>query len=179
MMIEMNTNAARRGHKETAMNKSLIAIASATIALATCATSSAEAGFFHHHGGFLGHVLLHSFHHCHRPQYIVRTPVERVYVSRPARQVVVTQDEAPAQQQQATAHNENSSIAVASADVAENEATDSVEKIIVKTDKTAKATAKPAKVAEADVETGSTTPKRLDCKQFFPAVGMTLSVPCE
>jgi hypothetical protein len=176
----MNTNAARRGHKETAMNKSLIAIASATIALATCATSSAEAGFFHHHGGgFLGHVLLHSFHHCHRPQYIVRTPVERVYVSRPARQVVVTQDETPAQQQQATAHNENSSIAVASADVAENEATDSVEKIIVKTDKTAKATAKPAKVAEADVETGSTTPKRLDCKQFFPAVGMTLSVPCE
>jgi hypothetical protein len=175
----MNTSAARRGHKEKAMNKSLIAIASATIALATFATSSAEAGFFHHGGGFLGHVLSHSFHHCHRPEYIVRTPVERVYVSRPARQVVVTQDEAPALQQQATAHNENSSIAVASADVAENEATDSVEKIIVKTDKTAKATAKPAKVAEADVETGSTTPKRLDCKQFFPAVGMTLSVPCE
>jgi hypothetical protein len=176
----MNTNAARRGHKETAMNKSLIAIASATIALATFAISSAEAGFFGHHhgGGFLGHVLLHSFHHCHRPQYVVRTPVERVYVSRPARQVVVTQDEAPAQQQ-ANAHNENSSIAVASADVAENEATDSVEKIIVKTDKTAKATAEPAKVAEADVETGSTTRKRLDCKQFFPAVGMTLSVPCE
>jgi hypothetical protein len=177
----MNTNAARRGPKEKAMNKSLIAIASATIALANFATSSAEAGFFGHHhgGGFLGHVLLHSFRHCHRPEYIVRTPVERVYVSRPARQVVVTQDEAPAQQQQATAHNENSSIAVASADVAENEATDSVEKIIVKTDKTAKATAKPAKVAEADVETGSTAPKRLDCKQFFPAVGMTLSVPCE
>ena len=77
------------------MNKSLIAIASATFALATFASSSAEAGFGFHfggHHGLIGAVLSHGFHHCHRPEYIVRTPVERVYVSRPARQLAVTND---------------------------------------------------------------------------------------
>jgi len=161
------------------MNKSLIAIASATFALATFANSSAEAGFhFGGHHGLIGAVLSHSFHHCHRPEYIVRTPVERVYVSRPARQVAVTNDEEPATKV-AAVHNENSTIAVASADVTNNEPTDSVEKIIVTSDKTAAADAKPAKVAEATVETGSQTGKRLDCKKFFPSVGMTVTVPCE
>ena len=79
----------------------------------------------------------------------------------------------------AAAHNENSSIAVASADVADSQATDSVEKIIVKTDKTADAATQPAKVAEAAVDSGSQPPKKLDCKKFFPSVGLTLTVPCE
>lgn len=38
----------------------------------------------------------------------------------------------------------------------------------------------PAPVkATATVETASQATKSLDCKKFFPSVGMTLSVPCE
>ncbi len=162
------------------MNKSLAAIASATVALAAFASSSAEAGFYGHHhgGGFLGHVLSHSFRHCHRPEYVVRVPVEQVYITRP-REVVVAEQEAP-EQQVVVVHNENSAIAVASADVADIEPTDSVEKIIVKKDKTAVAASKPAKVAEAAVDVAKPQPsKRIDCKKFFPSVGMTLTVPCE
>jgi hypothetical protein len=161
------------------MNKSVIAIASATFALAAFDSSAAQAGFGIHFG-FGHHVFLGGgfHHHCHHPAYIVRRPVEpRVYATRKARPISVAETEPVTTV--ATAHNENSSIAVASADVANNEATDSIEKIIVKTDKTADAAAKPAKVAEAAVETGSTTAKRLDCKKFFPSVGMTLTVPCE
>lgn len=162
------------------MNKSLIAIASATVAFVTFASPSAEAGFFGHHhgGGFLGHVLHHSFRHHHRPEYIVRVPVERVYVTRP-RQVVVVEEEAP-EPQVVVVHNENSAIAVASADVADSEPTDSVEKIIVKQDKTAVAAPKPDKVAAASVDVAKPQPsKKIDCKKFFPSVGMTLTVPCE
>lgn len=37
----------------------------------------------------------------------------------------------------------------------------------------------PAPVKAKTVETASQAPKSLDCKKFFPSVGMTLSVPCE
>lgn len=38
----------------------------------------------------------------------------------------------------------------------------------------------PVKAAAKPVETASQqTPKSIDCKKFFPSVGMTLSVPCE
>jgi hypothetical protein len=177
----MNTNAASRGHKEKAMNKSLIAIASATVALAAFASSSAEAGFGIHFGGHHGFFGggFHGFHrHCRRPEYVIRQVQPRVYVTRQARPVVVTEDE-PAKEV-VVAHNENSTIAMASADVADNATTDSVEKIIVKTDKTAVAAPKPDKVAEAVVEAAKPQPsKRLDCKKFFPSVGLTLTVPCE
>jgi hypothetical protein len=157
------------------MNKSLIAIASATVALAAFASSSAEAGFGIHFsfggGGF------HGFHHHWHPEYIVRTPVQpRVYVARKAKPVSVAKEDPVTV---AAVHNENSSIAVASADIAEGQTTDSVEKIIVKKDKTAQASQKPATVAEAAADSETQTGKRLDCKKFFPSVGLTLTVPCE
>jgi hypothetical protein len=162
-----------RGQKEKAMNKSLIAIASATVALATFASSSAEAGFGIHFG--FGGGGFHGFHH--HPEYIVRTPVQpRVYVARKAKPVSVAKEDPVTV---AAVHNENSSIAVASADIAADQTTDSVEKIIVKKDKTAQVSQKPATVAEATVDSETQTGKRLDCKKFFPSVGLTLTVPCE
>jgi hypothetical protein len=164
-----------RGQKEKAMNKSLIAIASATVALATFASSSAEAGFGIHFG--FGGGGFHGFHHHWHPEYIVRTPVQpRVYVARKAKPVSVAKEDPVTV---AAVHNENSSIAVASADIAVDQTTDSVEKIIVKKDKTAQVSQKPATVAEATVDSETQTGKRLDCKKFFPSVGLTLTVPCE
>lgn len=78
----------------------------------------------------------------------------------------------------AAVHNENSSIAIALADVADSQPADSTEKNIVKTDKTADAAKQPAKVADAAVDSGA-PPKKLDCKKFFPTVGLTLTTPCE
>jgi len=157
------------------MNKSLIAAASATFALATLVSPAAEAGFKIHFGfgGFGG------FHHHHwHPEYIVRTPVQhRAYVARKAKPVSVAKDEPVTAV--AAVDYENSSIAVASADVAGSQATDSPEKIIVKTDKTADAATQPAKVADAAVDSGSQPQKKLDCKKFFPTVGLTLTTPCE
>ena len=163
------------------MKKALITIAASTIAMATFASSSAEAGFHFggHHGLF--HALLGGgLHHCHHwhPEYVVRTPVEPVYVARRPQTVSVAEQEP--ETSVSVAHNENSSIAVgAPTEVSSSEEPDLVEKIVVKKDKTAENEARPAKVADASIEPVSTTAKRLDCKQFFPSVGMTLSVPCE
>ena len=164
------------------MNKTLIAIAGTAIAIATFASSSAEAGFHFggHHHGLVGAILHDGLHHCHHwhPEYVVRTPVEPVYVPRHPQPVTVAEQEpeAPA----TVAHNENSSIAVgAPTVVSSNEEPDSVEKIIVKKGKTAEKVSRSTKVAEASIEPVATTAKPLDCKQFFPSVGMTLSVPCE
>ncbi len=165
------------------MNKFLLTIASAAFAFATFASSAAEAGFKIHFG-FGGGFHHHHHHHHWRPRYVVRTPAKpRVYVARKAKPVPVVEEEPVTTV--AAVHNENSSITVASADVADSQATDSVEQNIVKTDKTADAAkpadtaATPEKVAEAAVDAGSQAPKKLDCKKFFPTVGLTLTTPCE
>jgi hypothetical protein len=171
---------ARLTRPEEAMHKTLSAIVIATIAFVTFTTSAAEAGLLRRLavGAVIGAAIHHSLHHRERV-YVV----ERVYVARPQvvytrpEPVYVQQDEAPAP---ALVHNENSTIAVDSADVADNATTDSAEKIIVKKDQAAVAAPKPAKVAEAAVEVAKPQPsKRIDCKKFFPSVGMTLTVPCE
>ncbi len=155
------------------MNKSLLAIATATCALATITSSAAEAGFkihfgFGHFGGF------HDYHYS-QPRYVVVRPVQpRVYVARKAKPVAKDEPETVA-----AANNENSSIAIASADVADGQAPDSADKTVVKSDKTADAALQPAKVADAAVESGSQPAKKLDCKKFFPTVGLTLTAPCE
>ena len=165
------------------MKKTLTTIAVTTIAMATFASSSAEAGFHFggHHHGLIGAILHGGLHHCHHhwhPEYVVRTPVEPVYLARRPQTVSVPEQdpEAPA----SVTHNENSSIAVgAPTEVSSNEEPDSVENIIVKKGKTAEKVSRSTKVAEASIEPVATTAKPLDCKQFFPSVGMTLSVPCE
>jgi hypothetical protein len=166
------------------MHKTLSAIVIATIAFVTFTTSAAEAGLLRQLavGAVIGAAIHHSLHHRERV-YVVPRRVERVYVARPQvvytrpEPVYVQQDEAPAP---TLVHNENSTIAVDATDVADNATTDSVEKIIVKKDQVAATAPKPAKVAEVAVEVAEPQPsKRLDCKKFFPSVGMTLTVPCE
>ena len=53
------------------------------------------------------------------------------------------------------ANSENSSIAVSSADVAD------------------------AKTTAAPVKTATVESANIGCKEFFPSVGMTLTVPCK
>jgi len=154
------------------MNKSLLAIATATCALATLTSSAAEAGFKIHFG-FGGFGGFHHHHHYFVPRYVVRPVEPKVYVARKPKPVV--QDEPVTV---AAVHNENSSIAIALADVADSQPADSTGKNIVKTDKTADAAKQPAKVADAAVDSGA-PPKKLDCKKFFPTVGLTLTTPCE
>jgi len=102
----------------------------------------------------------------------VRTPVEPVYVPRRPQTVSVPQEEEP-ETAVSTAQNENSSIAVAApTEVSSAEQPESVENIIVEKDKSAEKVVAPTKVADASIAPVSTPAKRLDCKHFFPSVGI-------
>ncbi len=71
------------------------------------------------------------------------------------------------------AQNENSSISTAAlAPVEETSSIDNSEPTVDPVDAV-------AEVPETEPEDGPKTAVKLDCKKFFPAVGMTLSVPCE
>jgi hypothetical protein len=110
--------------------------------------------------------------------------VERERVARPAKRIVrsepvETADTAPVKTE---ANNENSSISLTSTEVAVTEpakiapkAARSENSSISLTSTEAAATAK-APVAETVKEAAA---KPIDCKKFFPSVGITLSVPCE
>jgi len=168
------------------MFKSPVALIAALIAAATIFSSAAEAGFKIHLGfggplpGFTAHGNS-SYHH--RRRYIARRIVkkEKVYVakrkttsepkvakvektvSKPA--VVAT---VPVIEPDVIADSENSSITTAALDTA-SVAPETVTPVEVKADATEpKTSSKPEKAAS-----------KLDCKKFFPSVGMTLSVPCE
>ena len=168
------------------MFKSPVALIAALIAAATIFSSAAEAGFKIHLGfggqlpGFTAHG--NSNYH-HRRRYIARRIVkkEKVYVakrkttsepkvakvektvSKPA--VVAT---VPVIEPDVIADSENSSITTAALDTA-SVAPETVTPVEVKADATEpKTSSKPEKAAS-----------KLDCKKFFPSVGMTLSVPCE
>jgi hypothetical protein len=69
--------------------------------------------------------------------------------------------------------NENSSISTAA--LAPIEETASIDK----TEPTPEPVNVVAEVPETEPAIGQETAKKLDCKKFFPTVGMTLSVPCE
>ncbi len=158
------------------MNKTLLAIATAIFAVATLFASAAEAGFKIHFG-FGNHHGFHRHHKRHR--YVARRHAKpKVYVTKKAKPVYV---EAPAEVADA-AESENSSIAVASVEINVEPTADVTGNSAVKADKTADAAAKPAKVAEsieAEPTPGPRPSNKLDCKKFFPSVGMTLTVPCE
>lgn len=177
------------------MNKSLVAFIAALIAAAATFSSAAEAGLKIRlgFGGPLPHFMAHGHgshakKHYHRKRYIVRRVAKKkVYVakkttpsvSRVAKvekqvskpQVVAT---APVVDEEVDviADNENSSITSAALEPIEDtaaiepEATAPVE--VKAPAETAKVEAKPEKAAS-----------KLDCKKFFPSVGMTLTVPCE
>lgn len=173
------------------MNKSLIAIAAAVLAAAIGFASSAEAGF-KIHLGFGGplHAFGNSGGYSHqrykRRSYVARRSVtKKVHVaakkSQPTETVAKVEEPEvvaalPVAETITTVENENSSITTAAVDPS-----------LVTSPETPATTAavEPEKAAPLAVEPAATEPKReksaskLDCKKFFPSVGMTLTVPCE
>ncbi len=148
------------------MNKTLIAAAAAFFALTTLLGTGAEAGFNVGLAAPAGFSILEKagcggggyFHrHYHRSAH--RSVRPRVEIARKpaASSVSVAQIETKPEATSEAVVSENSSISTANAKVAE---ATSIE------------TPKPEvkKVAAA---------KDVGCKQFFPSVGMTLSVSCE
>jgi hypothetical protein len=164
--------------KENAMKKTLITVATATFAVMTLFASAAEAGFKVHIGfgfpigGFSGHSGGYGGHHYRKRYYVHRKVKPKVQVAKKpsaAKSTVAKVEEAPKPVVD-TAENENSSITTAAVAEAEEQAAD---KSTEAADKTAAAAVEPAPADEPK------TVKKLDCKKFFPSVGMTLTVPCE
>jgi hypothetical protein len=71
------------------------------------------------------------------------------------------------------AENENSSISTAAVEPVEETAA------IHSSEPTTEPAKVVAEVPETEPANGQKAANKLDCKKFFPAVGMTLSVPCE
>lgn len=177
------------------MNKTPVAIVVAIIAAATMFASSAQAGIkirlgfggplpvFTAHGNGGGY----SQRHYHRKRYLARRVVkkEKVYVAKRktpsapkvAKQekkdkVIAKQSIAPVAEPEVIADSENSSITTASLEPENAAAIEAPATTPV-----------VAKTEEADVQPPQPKPakaaSKLDCKKFFPSVGMTLTVPCE
>jgi hypothetical protein len=126
-------------------------LAIATLICTFIASGAQAHGFGHHCGGF-GVPIFNSYN-SYSGSYHHRT---YEYSSQP-RQLTKKSSETNTAKVDANDHaeSENSSIAVASSDVAQT---------------------KPLATA---VKTAAAEPANLGCKEFFPAVGMTLSVPCQ
>ncbi len=173
------------------MNKSLVALIGTLIAAATMFASAAEAGLkirlgfggfpaFNSHGGGGGY----GHRHYQRKRYIARRVAKKTYVAKkstPSAPKVAKADKVSKPEVVATApvtdeveviaDNENSSITSAAEPIKTSAIAEPETEIpvAVKADaKSAKDEAKPEKTAG-----------KLDCKKFFPSVGMTLSVRCE
>ena len=157
------------------MNKPLIALA-ATIAAFAASVSQAEAGFRIGIGfGFpIGAFSHHNSYEAPRHIYRAERAPVRARKLQPKQEIAKSDDASVAQ-------NENSSIAIAADQVASVEnssisvASEPVK--ITETQKTAEAAKaiEPVKTAEAKKPAVA----KLDCKKFFPSVGLTLTVPCE
>ncbi len=140
------------------MNKSTPTIAAVIAAFATMLASGAEAhGFGMHHCGGFGVPIFNIYssdsgYYSHRAHdYSYHRPVkEKEHVARRASETKVAKADTD---QQARVESENSSIAISGSNVAD-----------------AKTTAEPLKTAAST---------NVGCKEFFPSVGMTLSVPCQ
>jgi hypothetical protein len=169
---------------EEDMNKTLIALATATLAIAAT-VSQAEAGFgirigfgpigFGHGGGYTPHYSA--------PRRVYRA--ERAPVRARKVQPTAVAKEEVKKVETSVAQNENSSIAIATPEVAsvENSSITIATTEPVKITETKK-TAEAAKAIEPvkTPETKKSEPavaQKIDCKKFFPSVGLTLTVPCE
>lgn len=166
--------------------KSLIAIAAAAVALAGT-MGPAEAGFGIRIG--IGIPLFHSGptyaapsykKRVHRVERVQRAPVRTI--RKPQATAVAAKAPEPVVEpkiEKTVARNENSSIATAKVEKLAQTENSSIS--IVETPKTA-AAAKSVDPVETETETKADGPEiaqNIDCKKFFPSVGMTLSVPCE
>ena len=171
------------------MSKLPVAIIAALVAVATMYSPAAEAGlrigfgfgggspFAHGNGGG------YSKHHHHRKRYIARrVKKQKVYVAkRKVSEPKVAKVEkvakpkviatAPVIEPDVIADSENSSITTAALDTTAAVDPETVTPVEVEVEpkiiEAKPAVSKPEKAA------------KLDCKKFFPSVGMTLSVPCE
>jgi hypothetical protein len=151
------------------MTKSIVAIAAAILAATTMLTSTAEAGMRVHLG--FGGVPPYLTNYNKEAAYETRRRAKkrayraahrrqraRVRAAQKAKAKSVAKAETKVEKAPAkVAETENSSISVA---------------------KNSKTTtdAKPVKTAAIPSEPEA---RSIDCKKFFPAVGMTLTVPCE
>jgi len=145
----------------------IFAITTALLAAVTMFASGAEAGFkirlgfggplpaFTAYGNSGGHYAPKRRYQAAR--HYEKAPVR---VTRKAKIAKAVEDEPEAKVVAKAAETENSSIAAAATQVS------------------AVTTPAPVETAAAtleDVEPGA----KIDCKKFFPSVGMTLTVPCE
>jgi hypothetical protein len=160
------------------MNKSLLAIATAILAATTLFASAAEAGFKVRLGfggplpSFTAHGNSGGYHKPRRKRsHIVRRKAKsKVHVTKKtstskSSDVAKVEDKPEEKPAQKAAVNENSSISTAALPKAEETI-----------DETAKATTETTETATAAAPDAT---KKLDCKKFFPSVGMTLTVPCQ
>jgi len=162
------------------MNKTLIAFATAVIAAMTMFTSAAEAGmklrigfgfpigaFTAHGGGGYGH------HRRYRRHKYVKRRVKhkKVYHAKKKAEsnaeVAKTEEAPKATPVVEKVESENSSITTAALPAPEETPVEEI------------APQETSEAVEAKPATEQEETAKLDCKKFFPAVGMTLSVPCE
>jgi hypothetical protein len=177
MMGRMDHTRRDAPSKEDAMNRFLIAVAAAIFAVSAMFAPSAQAGFKGRLaiGLAIGAIAL-SHQHAYEEQrwkkrryYARHKEAKKVYAgkkSSPSTEAVAKAEPEPTvEKDDAMIESENSSISTA--------AIGPVEQTAAMDD--AKAAPEPVSVAAE----GSKTVKKLDCKKFFPAAGMTLSVSCE
>ncbi len=156
------------------MTKIRLALVTAIFAATAMLTSTAEAGMkvrlgfgfplgsFTAHGNsggsYSGHYRKERHHHVRRK---VRDDVEVTRKSTAAKTVAKAEPEAKVETDNEVTESENSSISTAAIAPVEEPTTVEVE---------------TPKTQAADEPKSA---KKLDCKKFFPSVGMTLTVPCE
>jgi hypothetical protein len=163
---------------EDAMTRSLIAIATSILAAATLFASTAEAGmkvqlgFGYPLGSFTAHGSSGGGSYSEprrakRYHYVRRQENDDVKVTKKsseAKTAAKAEPEPKAEKADDTAQTENSSISTAAIAPVEEPAIDE------------STGAEPVKPEPTQAKTSA---KKLDCKKFFPSVGMTLTVPCE
>lgn len=165
------------------MTRFLIAIAAAVFAMSAMLAPPAQAGMKGRLAvglaiGAIG-IMAHQqrrYEHRKRHHHARRRAAKKVYTAKkksaPKVEEVAKAEPAPLPEQKvvdAAVDNENSSISTAAlAPIEETASVDNAEPVNF-----------VAEAPESVPATGQETAKRLDCKKFFPTVGMTLSVPCE
>jgi hypothetical protein len=172
------------------MNKFLIAIAALVFAFGAMLTPTApaQAGFKGRLavGLAIGAIGAMSHHHRYerrrwkkKSYHARRKAKKKVYTSKkssPSTKKVAKAEPAPIPEQtviDAAVENENSSISTAAIEPVEETAS------IDSSEPTAEPVKVVAEVPETDPADGQKAANKLDCKKFFPAVGMTLSVSCD
>jgi hypothetical protein len=158
----------RQPHQEDAMTKTRLAVVTVILAATAMLASTAEAGmkvrlgFGYPLGSFTAHGNSSSGGGYHKKRRAKRQHVRRktrddVEVTKKAtatKPVAKAEPEASAAPADQAATNENSSISTAATD-------------------------QPVKQTSPDDGSEAAPAKNVGCKQFFPSVGMTLTVPCE